>query len=57
MAQPNTQRSIDDFACDGNRNVFVETVQTFQVVECKPSAQPRYVALFTVLHFSALVFV
>lgn len=26
-------------------------MQTFQDVMCKPSAQPRYVAMFTVLHF------
>lgn len=31
------------------RHVSGETVQTFQVVECKPSAQARYVGMFTVL--------
>lgn len=32
------------------RNVLGEPVQTFQDAMCKPSAQPRDVAVFTVLH-------
>lgn len=56
LAPPKEQRRNDDFACDGKkRNVLGEPVQTFQDAMCKPSAQPRYVAVFTVLHFPALV--
>lgn len=48
---PSAQRRKDDFACDGKRNVLGEPVQIFHDVECKPSAQPRYVGMFTVLQF------